>query len=110
MESELERAYIIKELGKELTEYWNLINNISEKNTSYPIQKGQPTASRIAYEILKSIRKKIDIKNIKLEKNKKNGNYEGVLEINEIDKININISFNKILGLKKNEFQIKEKR
>jgi len=107
---ELERAYIVKDLGNQLSFIRDNINEISEKQTSYPIDKGKPTASEITNEILKIILKHIDFKSVKLKKNKEKGCYEGNLLIKEIDKITINLSFFKVLGLKKNEVEIKEQK
>lgn len=92
------RIWVHPDLKGILSDLRNTLEEISIKETSYPLVEGMPFASKIAADILNPIVKEL-----------KKGKIE-VIKLQERGAYNINICFKlkKITGIKRNELQVKD--
>lgn len=104
----IKQCYVSEKLEEELKQWYTLFNNLSKKNTQYIIRPGNPTASEICAAILSAVRNNINEMNIELKDN--NSRRQTELSITGEIKIhlNLNVEFNKIKGVKKNDILFQE--
>jgi len=95
-------CYVSEEMEDELKAWYDIFNKIAKEKTNYEIRQGNPTASKICASILSIVRQNLDNFNFDL---KDDDRYSKVLNMNGTFtcNVNINVSLNKIKGIKKNE-------
>lgn len=98
----IRQCYISDKLEEELKWWYDFFNKISEKNTSYSIRQGNPTASEICASILKVFRSNIKDFKIDIEADEK---YTKKVKIKGTIKcdVDIDVMLDKIKGVKKND-------
>ncbi|NCD05887.1 MAG: hypothetical protein EOL97_07185 [Spirochaetia bacterium] len=101
----IRQCYISSSLEEELKEWYKFFNELSLKETNYPIKPGNPTASEICASILSIVRKSLenfDFNFLERSQYDKKLNIDGTLKAH----INIDVSLDKMKGIKKNDIEL----